>query len=263
MREQGIPPGRVVPPGGRGGAALPKRAKGHAERLLKSVLSAPFPGELFLAGGAFKPLLNPERPVRDLDIWVRDRKQRERLCEHLVGCGAEMVHDFHPYCIKFQLGGQQLEVTYQNVKNRPIGEIVEGFDIACCAIAATCSNGRVTDVYVSSQAMLSVDEQQVMLTEGYIERLRRERSPDVLRSLDRLACFADEIGFEVSDEVREQLWGVYEEDYTAEEQRACVDTYLSTTVDYKGQVDFGVLRRAAAGGQRSVTRGRGVVFTRG
>ena len=61
---------------------------------------------------------------------------RERLVDHLIACGAELVHDFKPYCIKFKRRGQLIEITYQNVKQRPISEIVEGFDIACCAIAA-------------------------------------------------------------------------------------------------------------------------------
>lgn len=243
MKEQGARP-RTAEPLKGGAVALGRRVKAHAGELLRSVLTKPFPGELFLAGGAFKPLLNPGNAVRDLDIWVRDRRQRGRLRDHLVACGAEVVHDFHPYCIKFQCGERQLEVTYQNVKDRPIGEVVEGFDIACCAIAATYSNGRVTDSYVSPRALRSVEEGRVMLTKGYVDRLRERRSPDVLQSIDRVSSFADEVGFELPEELSERLWGVYENEYTEEEQQACVDTYLSTTVDYKGRVDLDVLRRA-------------------
>ena len=83
-----------------------------------------------------------------------------------------------------------------------------------------------------------------MLTKGYVDRLRERRSPDVLQSIDRVSSFADEVGFELPEELSERLWGVYENEYTEEEQQACVDTYLSTTVDYKGRVDLDVLRRA-------------------
>ncbi len=243
MAEQGARPREVERPR-IGLASLPRLVRGHAATLLEEVLSQPFSGELFLAGGAFKPLLNPEQDVRDLDLWVRDRRSRERLLSHLVACGAEVVRDFHPYCIKLLHGEREIELTYQNVKGRPIGEVVEGFDIACCAIAATYRDGKITDSYISPRALRSAEERQVMLTKGYIDRLLEERPPDILQSIDRLSCFAEEVGFDLPEEVSERLWKVYEEDYDEDEQRACMDTYLSTTVEYKGRVDLSVLRRA-------------------
>ena len=227
---------------------MERAVKGHAKSLLQGILPRPFDDEVFLAGGAFKPLINPAQGVRDLDLWVRDRKVRERLVDHLTDCGAELVHDFKPYCIKFERKGQLIEITYQNVKQRPISEIVEGFDIACCAIAATYDGGQVTDCYVSPRAVDSASCREVMLTAGYIRRLQENRPPDILQSLDRMRRFSEEVDFELPERVSERLWRVFEGDYTDEQREACVDTYLSTTVNYKGRCDFDILRRASGGG---------------
>ena len=59
--------------------------------------------------------------------------------------------------------------------------------------------------------------------------------------------------FELARDVRERLWSLYENEYTEEEQQACIDTYLAATVDYKGRCNLDVLRRASevtgAGGE--------------
>ena len=46
-----------------------------------------------------------------------------------------------------------MEITYQNVKEGPISDVVLGFDIAGCAIAATWKEGRVVDSYISERAL--------------------------------------------------------------------------------------------------------------
>ena len=225
------------------GGALRRAVKSHAASLLDPIFDEPFGEEVFLAGGAYKPLLKPGHPVRDLDLWVRDRKVRERLCAHLLAGGAKLVHDFKPYCIKFSKGEAEIEVTYQNVKNS-IDDVLAGFDIAACSVAASYQGGRVINCAITTRAQRSFAERAVFLNEGYIRRLEAKRSPDVLQSIDRIKQFALALDMELPGELCERLWAVYENVYTREEREACVDTYMKTTVEYKGRGNLEVLQRA-------------------
>lgn len=226
---------------------MERAAAAHAQALLRPVIGAGFEDEVFLAGGAFKPVLKPGHPVRDLDLWVRDRRARERLVEHLLANGCELVHDFHPYCLKLEHGGTEIEVTYQNVKARPISWVLERFDIAALSIAATYRSGRVIGVTALPAAVRSFAEGRLYLNEGYIDSLEERRSPDVLQSIDRISRFAEAFDMVIPDELCEEFWAVYETVYTREEREACRETYLRTTVGYKGRCDLGLLRRASGG----------------
>lgn len=228
------------------GRALRRALRKHTARLLRPIFDRPFADEVFLAGGAFKPLLKPGYPVRDLDLWVRNRKVRERLCTHLIDGGAKLVHDFKPYCLKFTKGDAELEVTYQNVKGS-ILDVLEGFDIAACSVAATYQNGVVTDTAITPRAERSFAERAVFLNEGYIARLETRRSPDVLQSIDRIGQFAEALDMEWPFELCERLWRVYEKVYTKDDREACVETYLTTTVGYKGRCNLDLLQRAGRG----------------
>ncbi len=246
------PQGGGEPAAGRCPAAeeepLLREVARHAEALLAPVFTERFDDEVFLAGGAFKPVLNPGHPVRDLDLWVRDRKVRERLRAHLVErCGAEVVHDFHPYCIKFRAaGGEELEVTYQNVKDRPIADVLYGFDLAPVSIAACYRGGEVTSAVVTEEARRAIERREALFNRTYLEKLEAARNPDVLQALDRLTRLSEELGYAVPEDEVERLWEIYEGIYDRGEQQACVDTYLKTTVDYKGRCDLRLLQRASA-----------------
>ncbi|MFT4546728.1 MAG: hypothetical protein ACI9MB_000672 [Verrucomicrobiales bacterium] len=228
-----------------GGKALRRAVKLHAAKLLAPIFDQPFADEVFLAGGAFKPLLKRGHLVRDLDLWVRNRKVRERLCAHLIAGGAELVHDFRPYCIKFSKRNVEIEITYQNVKGSMM-EVLAGFDIAACSVAATYQDGAVTDCLITARAERSFLEREIFLNEGYIARLEARRSPDVLQSIDRIGQFAEDFDLDLPTELCERLWGVYENVYTIDEREACLGTYLKTTVDYKGRCDLSLLKRASA-----------------
>jgi hypothetical protein len=221
-----------------------RAAATQAQALLAPMIGRDFDEEVFLAGGAFKPVLKEGHPVRDLDLWVRDRKVRERLTDHLIANGAELVHDFHPYCLKFEREGAEIEVTYQNVKDRPISWVLERFDVAAVSIAATFRAGKVTEMTVLPAALQSFVETRLYLNEGYIDLLEELRSPDVLQSIDRITRFAEAFDMEIPEALCEEFWVVYETIYTREEQEACLDTYLRTTVAYKGRCDLDLLRRA-------------------
>ena len=241
------PPAAELSTGRFSTRTLRKAAVAHASQLFSSVMPVPFQGEIFLAGGAFKPLIKEGHAVRDLDLWVRDRRVRERLCDHLVRCGATLVRDFRPYCILLRAGAMDIEVTYQNVKDRPISEILEGFDLAPCGIAATYVDGQVTQATITPAAIKSLRDGEVLINKPFLRRLETKRTPDVLQGLDRVARFASEMGMAVPEEQRQRLWAIYEELFTHEERQACVDTYMKATVEYKGHCDVPMLQRASSG----------------
>ena len=87
----------------------------------------------------------------------------------------------------------EIEVTYQNVKDRPISEILEGFDLAPCGIAATYVDGQVTEATITPAAIKSLRDGVVLINEPFLRRLETKRTPDVLQGLDRVARFATEM----------------------------------------------------------------------
>lgn len=223
------------------------RVRRHAAEVLGFLSSGTaYPGEVFLCGGVYKTMLNPALKVNDIDLWVRNRKERNRLIADLRERGARLLRDFHPYCVLFELEGRRIEITYQNVKERRISEIVEGFDIAGCAIAATYSNGRITDSFFSRRAAISARCGTACLEESYLERLRAERLPTVLRTIDRLERFAAEVGFHPSASDVHDLWEIYREVYSRSERVRCIDVYLETTAGYKGNHNEALIRAASA-----------------
>lgn len=225
---------------------IERLVRAHAEQLLKPVFRTPFADDVFLAGGAFKPLINPARSVRDLDLWVRDRRARERLVDYLQLNGAVLVEDFHPYCLRFVHSAGEIEVTYQNVKDNTIDYVLKDFDIAPCAIGANYRDGRIISATVSDTTLRSLNDGRVLLTDEYLKSREEKRGPDLLQSIDRIGRFADETGFDIDTDQVEDLWHLYDNVYSEDERQACVDTYLSTTVEYKGRCNLELLQRANA-----------------
>jgi hypothetical protein len=219
----------------------------HAAKLLNFLShGSVYGGEVFLCGGAFKSIINPKLQICDLDLWVRDRKAREHLTRDLLNRGAKLITDFHPYCMLFDLDGAAIEITYHNVKQRHISEIVQGFDLAGCAIAAHYTNGKITDAFISRGAANSIETQTTRLEGGYLQRLRSERLPTILRSIDRLGRFATDLHFDLHQPDIDALWDIYFKDYDADERQRCIDIYLETTSDYKGRCDLELLKTAYA-----------------
>lgn len=222
-----------------------RRVKKHARKILRFLSrGSSYKGEVFLCGGAFKHLINTSLKLNDIDLWVRNRREREALMAELLIRGARLVRDFHPYCILFDFRGPAIEITYQNVKNRQISEIVDGFDLAGCAIAATYSHGRIVDSYINPLALSASTERTACLEKSYLNRLRTDHMPSVLRSIDRLQRFAKEVGYRASQEDIKAMWAIFFNEYSAEERQECIDVYLKTTAGYKGQHDEQLLEMA-------------------
>ncbi|MEM0895942.1 MAG: hypothetical protein AAGJ79_03575 [Verrucomicrobiota bacterium] len=226
------------------GPLTEKKVRKQADRIFRFLFPRSYPGEVFLCGGAFKPALHPKLRTNDIDLWVRDRKERNRLLRFLLERGATLDRDFHPFCIRLLLDGCAVEITYHNIKKGTIKELVHGFDIAGCAIGARYSCRRLREVYISPGAHETIATGEVLLEEGYLRTLVNERLPTVLRGIDRMQSFADETGLRVRERDMETLWKIYLHNYTVEEQRKCVDVYLETTVGFKQGCNKELLQRA-------------------
>lgn len=219
----------------------------HARQLCRLIFPKGYDGEFFLCGGAFKPLLRKGLPVNDLDLWVRNRKEREKLCVALLERGAVLLHDFHPFCMKFRLDGQLIEITYHNVKDGGINDILNTFDLAVCGMGAHYKGGKVDSVFVSEDCWTSIQQRQLFVLEAYMCLLALEKTPSLLRTLHRMGQAAAELGYDVHLENEHRLWDLYWELYSEEERRAARDLYFDTMVSYKGQKNEHLMRRATVG----------------
>ena len=228
-------------------ALFKRRVRAHAKRVFASLFPQGFDGEVFLCGGAFKPLLKPGLPVQDYDLWVRNRKGREKLCAALEKSGAHLIRDFHPFCIKFRHDGQLVEITYHNVNNGTLHDVVNTFDLSICGIGARYLNGEVVDVHVSDECWHAIRTRSVTVLDSYFIFLLLQKAPSLVRTLHRMGHQAAELGYRVDLDHEHRLWELYWSDFTEEERRAAVDLYFDTMVDYKGQHDERLMRRAMVG----------------
>ncbi len=223
------------------------RLRAHAQQVLRNLFPEGYDGEVFLCGGAFKPMLKKGLPISDLDLWVRNRKEREKLCAALVARGAHLIRDFHPFCIKFRLDGQLVEITYHNVKDGALSDVVSTFDLALCGMGARYVNGKVVEVFVSDECWHAIRHRSVTVQESYFGFLLIQRAPSLIRTLHRMGQQAAELGFRVDLNHEHLLWGLYWGEFTEEERRAAMDLYFETMVSYKGQHDVHLVRRATTG----------------
>lgn len=223
------------------------RVRGRAYQLFQFLFPQGFDGEFFICGGAFKPLLRKGLAMHDLDLWVRNRKDRAKLCHALLSRGAVLLHDFHPYCLKFRLEGQLIEITYHNVKDGALRDVLNTFDIGLCAMGARCVNGQVAEVHMTDECWRSIRHRQVTLMDSYFIFVVMQKAPSLLRTLHRMGQKATELGYQVNAEHEHRLWEIYWQEYTEEERRMAMDLYFDTMVAYKGQHDEHLVRRAASG----------------
>lgn len=223
------------------------RARWHAKTVFEQLFGGPYDGEVFLCGGAFKPLLKRRLPINDLDLWVRDRHEREKLTRFLLARGAVLARDFHPYCLKLRLDGRLIEITYHNVKDGGLEDILNTFDLAICGIGARYCRGTVADTFVGEDCWQAVRQRTVRVLPSYLVAVRELRSPSVIRTLHRLGQQAAELGFGVDAAHEHLLWDIFWNEFNDDERRAALELYFETVVAYKGVCDDRLLRRATVG----------------
>ena len=226
---------------------LKNRIRNHARRVFDSLFPKGYAGEVFLCGGAFKPLLKKSLPIHDLDLWVRNRKERERLCAALTAGGAHLIHDFHPFCMKFRHDGQLVEITYHNVNDGALSDVVSTFDLSLCGMGALYVDGKVVDVFLSDECWHAIKWRQITVMDSYLCYLLLQNPPSLLRSLHRMGQQAAELGYRVDEEQEHRLWDLYWRHYSEDARRAAMDLYFETVVAYKGQQNDHIVRRASIG----------------
>jgi len=224
------------------------RVQIHAERVFKEVFQGEYEGEVLLCGGAFKPVLKPGLPINDFDLWVRNRKERERLVRFLLQRGASLVRDFHPFCLKLRLDGRIIEITYHNVNDGALADVLNTFDLAVCSIGARYQNGKLVETLVAPECRDSVRRRSIQVLPAYQCFLEATHAPSLIRTLHRMGQQAVELGYEVDTTHEHLLWRMFWNDYSEEERRIAVDLYFETMVHYKGHCDERLVRRATVGG---------------
>jgi hypothetical protein len=223
------------------------RVRRQARTIFKFLFPQGYDGEVFLCGGAFKPLLKKGLRAQDFDLWVRNRKEREKLCQALLDRGAVLVQDFQPYCLKFRLEGQIIEITYHNVKDAALSDVLNTFDLSLSAIGARFANGAVVEAAVNDECWHAIRNGEIGVLDSYFAFIGVTRAPSLLRTLHRMGQKAAELDLSVHASHEHRLWEIYWHDYSEEERRVAMDLYFDTMVAYKGQHDPRLVHRATIG----------------
>lgn len=223
------------------------RVRLHAHRVFEELFGGDYDGEAFLCGGAFKPLLKRKTPINDLDLWVRDRNEREKLTRFLLSRGAVIARDFHPYCLKLRLNGRLVEITYHNVKDGTLADVLNTFDLAICGMGARYEKGRVAEVHVSEECWDSIRKRSIQVLPSYLCAVQLMHTPSIIRTLHRIGQQATELDYGVDLAHEHLLWETFWTQFSEEERKKSMELYFETMVSYKGTCDQRLLRRALVG----------------
>ena len=214
-----------------------RRAWAHAERLFSDLFPNGYDGEVFLCGGAFKPLLKQGLVISDIDLFVRTLQDREKLCAALLAHGAFLIQEFPPNCIKFWLKGQVVEVAYHDVESGSLDDLLSIFDLALCGIGSRYAKGRVSEVQIRMDFWNAVRHRSVNAQSSYLKLLISQKDPRLLSSLHRMVRQAVELNYRVNPNDERLLWEIYWDVFTEMDRLAATDYYVKTIVQYKGWHD--------------------------
>ena len=216
----------------------------HAAVCLDFLFPDGYEGEFFLCGGAFKPWLREGIEVRDYDLYVRHRKDREQLHEALLARGAVLIQDFHPFCRLYRLEERDVEVTYHNVKEGGLQEIFKLFDLSIATVGLQYRKGRLLAVEASAECWATRRDQEVRLCSHWRERLMQAEQPNPLETIDRMPTQAERLGFGYSKADLALLWECFESCYSKKQQLAAIDIYQRIAGEYKDEIDETLLAQA-------------------
>ncbi len=157
------------------------------------------------------------------------------------------MRDFHPFCLKLRLNGRIIEITYHNVNDGTLADVVNTFDIAVCGMGARYKDGSVAEIQVSEECRESIRKRSIQVLPAYLCFLDATHAPSLIRTLHRMGQQATELGYEVDVTHEHLLWEMFWKDYTEEERQTAMDLYFETMVHYKGHCDDRLVRRATVG----------------
>lgn len=180
----------------------------HEERVLElargwldAILPPDYPGQFFLAGGAFKTALHG-RPPHDLDLWPSSDAGRESLLAALRAHGAVVVRENPPYQTVLRNGPQVVEVACK-CEPAVLRERLERADLGLAAVGVEWRAGRLrAEIHPLATTSAAAHEVRIMrpvMNWKY-----------ALATIERGRRYAKELGFSWSQEDDSALWSLFE-----------------------------------------------------
>ena len=200
-----------------------RRARAFARGLLRFWDGERYDGEVFLAGGVFKPLLSGKARWNDIDLWVRDKAARIKLDAHLRTNGFALRRDFKPFCRSYGRGDVSLEITYHNIKQAGVDRVFRDFDLSLSKIGARIENGEVREVVIAPDFWQSLENKVVRFSPSRMRKLRDEHLAQILHNLHRLAEWAANLGWAGDKTQEAELWDLFENRYPPEAKREAIE----------------------------------------
>ncbi len=172
-----------------------------ARREASAVLGLDCPARYFLAGGAFKSLLNGH-PPRDLDIWAPSDKDRDLLISTLRKKGA-MQLEKKMFAESFEISERIVEIPYKTNASTLEKRLAQ-FDIALSAVGVGYKPGGTWRAVINPLAHESLENRQVLL----IKPLFNWKY--ALVTLERMRRYAEELRFVIPEEETDEIWRVFD-----------------------------------------------------
>jgi|JI10StandDraft_1071094.scaffolds.fasta_scaffold00495_4 broad specificity phosphatase PhoE len=174
---------------------------GFARREVAATVGLDCPARFFVAGGAFKTLLNG-RPPRDLDLWAPSEADRTVLAARLRARGAQPLPE-QPYTQGYRLGDRIIELPLSTQADS-LEDLLRRFDLGLSAIGVEHRPGDDWRAVVHPLAHASVERREVLL----LEELPNWKHS--LTSLERMRRYARELGFTVPASQEARIWAIFD-----------------------------------------------------
>jgi hypothetical protein len=216
-------------------ALSPDRVLALAATLLAATVGEECPARFYLAGGAFKALLNGQ-PPRDIDLWAASLDDRARLLDTLVRRGAVPLGP-RPFADAFDLNGHVVDVPHR-AEPPTLEETLRRFDLALSAIGVEHTPGAPLRELIHPLALCSVEARAVLLLKPLVNWKY------ALATLERMRRYAEELGYRVPAEEEAEIWAVF--DVQTPEMQAGMIERLRTA----GRGGYGVEEEARCRGCR-------------
>ncbi len=208
-------------------ALEPSAVAGFAQREMAAVLGGDFGGRVFLAGGAFRSLVNG-RPPRDLDVWAPTPGNRAELVARLAQRGRRAAR--HAFADVFVVSGREIEVP-DHTESDTIEALLARFDLALSAVGVEWTAGSIRAV-VHPLASESVVRREVLLLKPLVNWRH------CLSTLARARRYAEELEYTVPAAEEAEIWRVFDAQDAAM-QRGMLQRY-----DLAAAQGWGVLEEA-------------------
>jgi hypothetical protein len=208
-----------------------------------------YDGEVFIAGGVFKPLLSSTARWNDIDLWVRDNAARAKFDCHLRSAGFVLKRDFKPFCRAYEKDDTSVEITYHNLKTAGAARIFRDFDLSPSRIGARIENGEVKEVEIATDFWESLERKVVRFSPRRMRKLREEHLSQILHNLHRLAAWAENLGWKADKSQEAELWDLFENRYPPSAKKEAIELAWQILGVYKNCPESPVWERVRQNAQ--------------